>query len=119
MATVAEKSLDDLRIELSNAIRFYELNVGDIMAKAASEGGSTLAEQVHEEYQALRDARWEIDKARIDIHNARYQSLVGNANKLADKATESVKDLKGITNIITTFTDLITVLGRMLIVLAI
>jgi hypothetical protein len=118
MTAVITKDLEQLRAEIARAISEFDDNIGVITEKAINEGGSKFARKVLNEYHALKDARWEIDRAIFDDSNSKYDSLMKEANRLADEATKNVKSLKDIKKVVSTVADLISALGRILIVLA-
>ncbi|MCA0229176.1 MAG: hypothetical protein LCH91_01850 [Bacteroidetes bacterium] len=108
-----------LKNSLSTTISEFNKRRFQILQKAFQDGGQDEVLKLEEEYDALRDAYFEILKRELDENNHLYAKLLKAANDETENLTQSIKQLNNINDIIKLTTAVINLVGRILIVLGI
>ncbi|MEW5677179.1 hypothetical protein ABGT15_12770 [Flavobacterium enshiense] len=106
-----------LKLALSQAIGEFNNHRSEIIDLAYQNGGQTAVKKIENEYDALRDAYFEILKRELDKNNHLYEELVNVANSETERLKASLKQLNNINDIIKLTTSVINMVGRVLIVL--
>jgi len=105
-----------LKTSLSNAISEFNKVRFQILQKAFQNGGQDVVLKLEEEYDALRDAYFEILKRELNENNHLYATLIKAANDETQKLTQSIKELNNVNDIIRLTTAVINLIGRIVIV---
>lgn len=110
---------EQLKFTLSQAIGEFNNNRAAILQLANTNGGQVAVHKVEQEYDALRDAYFEILKRQLDKNNYLYDQLTTSANNETEKLRASLNQLNNINDIINLSTTVINLVGRILIVLGV
>jgi len=110
---------EQLKLELSKVIGEYSNNRAAILQLAQTNGGQVAINKVEQEYDALRDAYFEILRRQLDKNNHLYEQLITAANSETEKLRTSVNQLNNINDIINLSTAVINLIGRIVIVLGV
>lgn len=110
---------EQLKITLSQAIGSFNNQRAEILERAFNEGGRPAVTKLVQEYDALRDAYFEILRRELDDNNHLYERLITAAKDETENLKESVRQLDNINDIINLTTSVINLVGRVLIVLGI
>lgn len=109
---------EELKKSLSEAITQFNNRRTQLLQDAFTEGGEPALDKLVEEYDALRDAYFEILKRELDQNNPRYTQLTTATKAEADNLAKSLKKLNNVNEILALTTSVINLVGRVLIVLA-
>jgi len=110
---------EELKARLSKAISEFNNNRYKILKLAYDSGGNSAVQKAEEEYDALRDAYFEILRRQLDKNNHLYEQLIKNANTETNKLTESIQQLENINKIIELTAAVVNLIGRIIITLGI
>jgi len=110
---------EQLKLTLSQAIGEFNSNRAAILLLAHTTGGQAAVIKVEQEYDALRDAYFEILRRQLDKNNHLYEQLITAANSETEKLKASINQLNNINDITNLATAVINLVGRSLIVLGI
>lgn len=110
---------EQLKLTLSQAIGAFNSNRAAILQLAHTNGGQAAVIKVEQEYDALRDAYFEILRRQLDKNNHLYEQLLIAVNSETEKLKVSVNQLNNINSITTLATTVINLVGRILIVLGV
>lgn len=110
---------EELQVQIMNAIAAYNQHRAQILQDALNHGGAPLVEQLEGEYEALRDAYFELIRRQLDRNNHRYDQLTQEAASTASAIEQSVTSLANTTQILNTIAGAVNLIGRILIVLGI
>ena len=110
---------EQLKTALSQAIGEFNNRRAEILEQAFNEGGRPAVTRLVEEYDALRDAYFEILRRELDANNHLYEKVLTAANNEVEKLEESISQLNNINEIINLITSVINLVGRALIVLGV
>jgi len=110
---------DQLKSNISEAIAAFNLNRVEILRLAFEEGGNQAVIEVEKEYDALRDAYYELMQKQLDQNNHLFNELITATNNEVDNLKESVNQLSMVNDIINLTSAVVNLIGRVLIVLAI
>ncbi|MEO8532375.1 MAG: hypothetical protein ABI441_01425 [Flavobacterium sp.] len=110
---------EELKKSLSEAISEFNNKRTQLLQAAFQEGGEPALDKLVEEYDALRDAYFEILKRELDKNNPRYIQLTTATKAEADNLAKSLKKINNVNEIIDLTTSVINLVGRVLIVLGI
>ncbi|PZU88630.1 MAG: hypothetical protein DI529_05380 [Chryseobacterium sp.] len=108
----------ELKKSLSTAISQFNAKRSQLLQEAFQSGGQDAVQKIEQEYDTLRDAYYEILQRQLDENHHLYTQLISAAKTEADELTKSVKQLNNINEIINLATEVINLVGRVLIVLA-
>lgn len=104
---------------LSQTIGEFNSKRSEILQLAYKEGSHEAVNRVVNEYDVLRDAYFEIVRRQLDRNNHQYEQLINAANSETEKLRRSVSQLRSAIEIINLSGVVISLLGRILIVLGI
>lgn len=104
---------------LSQTIGEFNSKRSEILQLAYKEGGHEAVNRVVNEYDVLRDAYFEIVRRQLDRNNHQYEQLINIANSETEKLRRSVSQLRSAIEIINLSGVVISLIGRILIVLGI
>jgi len=110
---------EQLKLTLSQAIGEFNSNRAAILLLAHKAGGQAAVIKVEQEYDALRDAYFEILRRQLDKNNHLYERLITAANSETEKLKASINQLNNINDITNLATAVINLVGRSLTVLGI
>ncbi|QQT56170.1 hypothetical protein I6I98_13265 [Sphingobacterium multivorum] len=110
---------EQLKITLSQTIASFNNNRAAILRLALNNGGDEAIEKVENEYDTLRSAYFEILRNELDANHHLYEQLITATNSETERLKKSVLSLNNINEIIKLTTEVINLIGRILIVLAI
>lgn len=110
---------EQLKSNLSLAIGEFSDKRAAILQLAYSEGGQAAVERLEQEYDALRNAYFEILQKQLDRNNHLYEQLTTVANEETGRLRASVGELAHINDIITLLGAVVSLVGRVLVVLAV
>jgi len=110
---------EHLRVLLSQTIGEFNSKRSEILQLAYKEGGHEAVNRVVNEYDVLRDAYFEIVRRQLDRNNHQYEQLINIANSETEKLRRSVSQLRSAIEIINLSGVVISLIGRILIVLGI
>ena len=110
---------EQLKSALSQAISEFNNNRASILQLAFNTGGQKAVNVLETEYDALRDAYFEILKSQLDKNNHLYNKLITDANVETENLKNSINQLNNINAIIDSATAIINLIGRILIVLGV
>lgn len=110
---------EGLKAALSQAIAGFNNKRSEILQAAFSNGGQESVNKIEQEYDALRDAYFELLKRELDKNNHLYERLISAASTETGKLGKSVEQISNINNIIDLTTSVVNLLGRIIIVLGI
>lgn len=110
---------DQLQQALSDAIDLFARNRFAILQDAVKQGGEAEVNQVLTEYDALRDAYYQLLRTQLDQNNAQYDTLTKQAKAETTSLKSTIKDLGEITAIIGALTTVVNTVGRVLMVLGV
>lgn len=110
---------EQLKLALSQAIGEFNNNRAAILQLANTSGGQAAIIKVEQEYDALRDAYFEILRRQLDKNNHLYEQLINVANSETERLRASVNQLNNINDIINLATAVVSLVGRILIVLGV
>jgi DNA gyrase inhibitor GyrI len=110
---------EQLKLALSQAIGEFNINRAAILQLANTSGGQAAIIKVEQEYDALRDAYFEILRRQLDKNNYLYEQLIDVANSETERLRASVNQLNNINDIINLSTAVVNLVGRILIVLGV
>ncbi len=113
-AEVAEKQL---KKELSDSIRDFNLNRSALLNKAEEEGGLEAVTRLQNDYDDLRDAYRAILDRQLDRNNHRYAELMAEAAQEVARLRRSVTSFQATERLLEGLGKTLSVLGRALIVL--
>lgn len=108
---------EQLKITISQAIGEFNNKRAAILQLAFNNGGQDAVKKVEQEYDALRDAYFEILRRQLDKNNHLYEQLISAANKETENLRASVAQLNNINSIIDLATSVINLVGRVILVL--
>lgn len=104
---------------LSQTIGEFNNKRSEILQLAFKEGGHDAVNRVVNEYDVLRDAYFEIVRRQLDRNNHQYEQLINAANYETEKLRRSVSQLRSAIEIINLSGVVISLIGRILIILGI
>lgn len=104
---------------LSQTIGEFNSKRSEILQLAYKEGGHEAVNRVVNEYDVLRDEYFEIVRRQLDRNNHQYEQLINAANYETEKLRRSVSQLRSAIEIINLSGVVISLIGRILIVLGI
>jgi hypothetical protein len=110
---------EQLKLALSQAIDEFNNNRDAILQLANTSGGQAAIIKVEQEYDALRDAYFEILRRQLDKNNHLYDQLINVANSETERLRASVNQLNNINDIINLATAVVSLVGQILIVLGV
>lgn len=110
---------EQLKIKLSQAIGDFNNNRTAILKLAFDSGDQKAVVNVEREYDALRNAYFEILRRQLDQNNHLYEELMAAANSETEKLRTSLNQLNNINSIINSATTVVNLVGRILIMLAV
>ena len=110
---------EQLKKQLSEAIAEFNKHRARILIAAQTSGGQEAVRKVEEEYDALRDAYYELIKRELDQNNHLYEQLISAANSETVKLKETIANLEDINTLINLTTSVFNLVGRIIIVLGI
>ncbi len=108
-----------LTANIAQAITDFNNNRFQILQLAFQNGGQNEVTRLEQEYDALRDAYFEIIQAQLDKNNHLYDQLTTATNTETDKLKTSIAQLNNINNIINLLTSVVNLIGRSIITLGI
>jgi hypothetical protein len=108
-----------LKVKLAKAIGAFNEKRVTILKKAFDEGGDDEVDEVLKEFDALRDAYFEILQRELDANNPRYTELTSAAKDQADQLGASIDALEKAAAILNGINGVISAVGKMLIVLGV
>lgn len=104
---------------LSQTIGEFNNKRSEILQLAYKEGGREAVDKVINEHNVLRDAYFEIVRRQLDRNNHQYEQLINAANYETEKLRRSVSQLRSAIEIINLSGVVISLIGRILIILGI
>lgn len=106
-----------LKTTLVQAISEFNSKRAEILQLAFDQGGRPAVTKLEQEYDALRDAYFEICKQQLDKNNHLYVQLINTATDETDKLRNTIQSLTNINDITNSLTIVVNIIGRLIIVL--
>jgi hypothetical protein len=103
---------EQLKQALSEAINGFNNKRAAILQLANTNGGQDAITNAEEQFDALRNAYFQILQKQLDNNNADYQQLITAANTETDKLNNSITQLNNINDIIELTTAVASLVGR-------
>lgn len=110
---------EDLQRQVMRAIEAYNRRRFDVLRLAMEEDGPERVDELESEYDALRDAYFELIRTELDQNNHRYQQITDQAAATASAIEQSVATLASTAAVLNTIASTVNLLGRVLVVLGI
>lgn len=110
---------DALKKSLAESIAQFNRKRTQLLQAAFNEGGQEAVLKLESEYDALRDAHFEILRSQLDETHHAYEELTDRANLEAQRLSKSIDQLEKINVVIDLATKTINAVGRVLIVLGV
>jgi len=108
---------EELKAALAQTIADFNNNRAQILQAAFSTGGQETVTKIEQEYDALRDAYFELLKRQLDKNNHLYEQLMLAAGTETGRLNTSIGQVSNINSIIDLTTSVVNLLGRIIIVL--
>ena len=109
---------EKLKAALNQAITDFNNSRSKILKLAFNEGGQEAVTNLENQYDALRNAYFDLLKKQLDKNNDQYEKLVVSTREEAEKLTVSIQKLNQINDIIQLVTSVFDLAETILKVLA-
>jgi hypothetical protein len=100
---------------LTDTLRQYSLRQHDILQKAFEEGGTALVLQVLDEVRDLEGARFDLIQRKLDTNAANFSKLADAAKAEAKALETDIEKLESVAKVLGTITNLVNLIGRILV----
>jgi hypothetical protein len=110
---------DDLKAQLDDAIRVFNVKRVALLQSAFDKGGDDQVMQLESEYDALRDSYFEIISRELDENNHRYDQLVSDATDAAKDLNKSISSVGEVATVIDRASKVVNLVGRLVIALGV
>ena len=107
-----------LQQETQTAILAYNMNRVQLVQTALREGGPEAAAKLEDEFVALCNAEHQLTRAELNENHRQYQSLMEDAVENGNLLQASILEMQTIGNIVDVMAKTVTLIGRILLVLA-
>jgi hypothetical protein len=110
---------EELKKELDDAIRVFNLKRVALLQSAFERGGDDQVMQLESEYDALRDSYFELVSRELDENNHRYDQLVSDATDATRDLSKSISTVGEVATVIDRASRVVNLVGRLLITLGV
>lgn len=112
---ISQEALD----AIDAAVGALENKLPTILKAAFDEGGDEQVQNVLDELHALRAARFELLRARLDKSNPSFAQLARNARDASRDIDKEVKHLDRVSSLLATVANAVNLAARLLVLFAI
>ena len=107
-----------LQQETKTAILAYNMNRVQLVQAASHEGGPQTVAKLEEEFTALCNADFTLARASLNANHPKYQKLMKEAVASGDLLNQSIIELQTISAVLDCMAATVTLVGRVLLLLA-
>ena len=106
-------TLEELHVNIRNAMAAFNLRRAAILQKAFEEGGDDLVLALEGEFDAMRDARFEIVQREFDENNDEFAEVAERAKTQAEAIEASVNSLTSTQTVLEDIGAFLNTAGRL------
>lgn len=108
-----------LREELRAAILGYNMNRVKLVQEAQRDGGAAAVARLEDEFSALCKADLALAAARLNESHRQYDALMSEAAACGNQLKQAIIGLETFTTVLDAMAQTVTVVGRVLLMLAV
>jgi len=108
-----------LQQETRSALLAYNMNRVQLVQAAAREGGPDAVAKLEDEFAALCNADFALTRTKLNENHRQYRHLMSEAAASSDLLKQSIIEMEAAASILDFMAKTVTVIGRILVMLAV